>query len=47
MAAKAYIVPFNGVIKGFCTLLGLSQCQMVDSDILGKPVVLFFKDLDP
>jgi len=47
MAVKAYIVPFNGVFKGFCTLLGLSQCWLVDSDILGQPVGLFFKDLDP
>jgi hypothetical protein len=47
MAAKTYIVPFNGVFKGYCTLLGLSQCRMVDSDISGQPVGPFFKDLDP
>jgi hypothetical protein len=47
VAAKAYIVPFKGVFKGFCTLLGLSQFRKVVSDILGQPVVPFFKDLDP
>jgi len=47
VAAKAYVVPFKGVFKGFCTFLGLSQCRKVVSDILGQPVGPFFKDLDP
>lgn len=47
VAVKAYIFPHKGVFKGFCTLLGLSQCRKVVSDILGQPVGPFFKDLDP